>query len=328
MAYAPSDMPPSRIESPDTTQRPLKQIIMSNAFSVEPRPKSLRHHLAVLIVAGMLASGMTGALGGMWALLGPLFGSPPWSLPALMALWLVCGSIGLIPASRLVPVFMARFDDSVLQVMPAPPANPRCADPATMTGRQVWQNLYAWCQTGAGPGGSRWWRPGERPAVTSPFAVAALTYCDDVNPYPFTQTLCRELDASPRLEACSSRWAGLRLRLGVKLQECVWWRMRREEDPWDSGYLLSNAVQSGALACFQPRRATLIVADPLTAEVLGHALHILYGRRHLFDYPVRLLLVNRALPTLPAWGTDSDLGTMPIFTLSSADFTPPPSAAA
>jgi hypothetical protein len=187
----------------------------------------------------------------------------------------------------------ARFDLAALR----PPA--AAVDEAGQQARDpaAWAALQAWCRAGAGPGGSAWSQPGGRPAVTRRLAVAVLQTPGDgacgASTLAFANALARGLDGSLRLAALSGPGAGLRLRLGVKARDAMWWRARRPDDPWDAGWALDTpAAQQQWHAGFAPRRATLILADGRAAASLQPVLAALAARSAEFRHPVRWLWVG------------------------------------
>ncbi len=220
--------------------------------------------------------------------------------PALLArLWMLCAVLCVLPARRIAPTFLARFDSSVLYVAPPAMGDSVDAQPEQFSPLASWQSLVRWCHNGAGPGGGRFWQPWLRFQVRRPLAVAVLRSDDSVALQRFSQALCRYLDASPALEACDSTWAGLKLRLAVKGRECLWWRARQEDDPWDCGLLQPDALRSGALDQFRPRRATLLVLSEHNASQFTPVVRRLHERCHVFEHPVRLLLLSTSNAPVP-----------------------------
>lgn len=191
--------------------------------------------------------------------------------------------------------------------------------------------LLAWCSQGAGPGGTPFWRPGGLPRVTQRLSIGALYLAPetDTGPLPINADnghghgqapagthggtapaaltawidhVARQLDGSLHLEALPGRAAGLAYRLGVKWHDALWWRQRQADDPWDAGWALDTPVARQRLQIgFQPRRATLILADTAAAERLQPGLAALWQRQHGFRHAVRWLWVNGHVnPTAPA----------------------------
>jgi hypothetical protein len=111
--------------------------------------------------------------------------------------------------------------------------------------------------------------------------------------------LCLERDGSLQMDACGSAAARWRLRLGTKWREALWWRARQPQDPWDSGYLRDSAAGLQALAAFQPRRATLVVAEGSTPAALRLAAHHLEKAARQHPLPLRLLVVGPCVDGLP-----------------------------
>ena len=246
----------------------------------------------------MNASAGSGAGGGMDSLgatldsfLGASLQGPWWCWVlagvTLMACWRVLRRV----MSRVVPALLARFDTRV-QRAPEPAAFERV--------QALLQNpaagaLLDWCFAGAGSGAAPLWQPGQRPAVGQRLALAVLTGPGPAaGPAALAQALALHLDGSQQLHAAGGRWAGVFLRLRVKLQNSCWWRQRRARDPWDAGYLLNladSATQLAHLARFVPRRASLLLAEGLP---LAHTLacaQALAAQQAAYDHPVRLLIV-------------------------------------
>lgn len=171
------------------------------------------------------------------------------------------------------------------------------------------------------------------PDVTQRFAVAVLTGDKDVGKSALTEALSRELDGSLKLEACMNRFRALALRLRVKRDDCLWWRTRQNSDPWDSGYLVDGPAARARLAVFAPRRATLIVADEVPSQSLILAIDVLNARRSEFRHPVRLLIIDAALPGSLGLRWDADravwvsgvpeLGEVLVIDMSTVRFAPP-----
>lgn len=192
---------------------------------------------------------------------------------------------------------VARFDERLLQASfspEAPSVGIAMLDPEQA---RAFQALHGWCFVGAGSGRSPFGRPWAMPSVERRCSVAVLTGDSAVRRSLVAEALCRELDGSLLLAACSSRVAGLALRLRVKLADATWWRTRREADPWDSGYLRADSNVTGALAGFAPRRATLIVMLEPSDDLLGAVIAQLGVRSAGFRHPLRLLIVAATPPT-------------------------------
>ena len=106
------------------------------------------------------------------------------------------------------------------------------------------------------------------------------------------EAFSRHLDGDQRLQALPTGWPRLRLRLAVKLAESLPARRRQRSDPWDCGYLVDSATALQALRHFQPRRATLMVADELPDAALAECTAALTPRQGSFRQPVRLLVIT------------------------------------
>jgi hypothetical protein len=194
-----------------------------------------------------------------------------------------------------VPVLRARYDTAALRVRS--PLGPGPV-PATVAQTRAWPLVLDWCFEGALPGNRPFWRPWSLPRPTPRFAVAALA--PDASGPALAEAVSRHLDGSDQLLACTGRAARLGLRLRVKAQDLVWWRARRRDDPWDSGYLVDEPAAWQALHAFQPRRATWLVALNLSDEAVGARIALLTARQAGFAHPVRLLVVGT--PVRPSWG--------------------------
>lgn len=155
------------------------------------------------------------------------------------------------------------------------------------------------------------WHPWAMPSVEERWSVAVLTGDEPLGRSLVAEALCRELDGSMLLAACSNRLAALALRLRVKLADAAWWRARRQADPWDSGYLKDDSNVAGALAGFVPRRATLIVMLEPSDVLLSAAIAQLGARSAGFLHPVRLLVVSATPPAALALERKVGYGDQP-----------------
>lgn len=184
-----------------------------------------------------------------------------------------------------------RFDGLALR----PPAAATATDETALAQRDAATRaaLLAWCWQGAGPGGAPFWRPGGQPAVAERLRVASLQGRDVTTTSAWADQVARQLDGSLHLAALPSRAAGLAYRLGVKWHDAMWWRHRQADDPWDAGWALATPAALQQLQTgFQPRRATLVLADTGAAERLQPCLGALRQRQHGFRHPVRWLWVG------------------------------------
>lgn len=202
------------------------------------------------------------------------------------------------PAGAWLGSLRARFDGAVLRA--PPPHRPGAtARPLSAAQHAVWTRLHAWCFAGAGDGRSPFWRPAVLPRVEQRLAVGRLGPGPEAERQQLVQAFSRHLDGSDQLAAAGGRLAGLWLRLRVKRDDALWWRARRPSDPWDAGQLTGELH---ALQRFQPRRATLMVADGLGDAVLREALQVLQVNSAGYRHPVRLLVVDRSIDAL-AWSS-------------------------
>ena len=174
----------------------------------------------------------------------------------------------------------ARYDLAALQ-----PPDAACAALATTAqGHPAWHALHAWCLAGSSP-------------LHTKLAVAVLEGGDAASAHALTQALCLERDGSLQLLACAGTAGRLALRLRTKWHDLAPWRERQPRDAWDAGFLPGSAAGLQALARFQPRRATLMVAQGLGTPALRATCALLHARQKHYGHPVRLLLV-RATPGL------------------------------
>ncbi|WP_157269529.1 hypothetical protein [Azohydromonas aeria] len=213
-------------------------------------------------------------------------GSPLWrELAALAAAsFLLC----LWPARRMAPTLLARYDGAALRV--APPGGPVPAwqeDAGQPAQRGAWAGLERWCADATAPG------------ALPRLGVAVLTGGSGAQQSALAEAFSRHIDGTVRLEAMG-RLAGLAWRLRIKLDEARWWRALPPGSPWDAGYLPLSGAELAPLAAFQPRRATLIVADGLHPALLAQALAALEAGAAGFAHPVRLLVLADRPEGLPA----------------------------
>lgn len=200
-------------------------------------------------------------------------------------------------ATGLLAGLRARFDRLALR---APAA---VGDGAALAQRHAatLAALQAWAWAGAGPGNSRWLRPGAQPAVDLRLALGTLHAADHAQAQAVANTWARQLDGSTRLEALPGRAAGLVYRLRVKQQDTMWWRPRQPGDPWDAGWAVNTPPALRHIkAGFMPRRATLILADSSEFEPLRLCLAALVARSDDFRHPVRWLWVGGDAATIAA----------------------------
>lgn len=198
--------------------------------------------------------------------------------------------------ARRPRVWSVRFDLAALR--PPDPLPPGRAQ--ALQQHPAWPALVRWCLQGCGPGHRPWWQPGALPAVDARFTVACLLGADAADRNALATALGLERDGSLQLQARATALGRLLLRLQTKWQDLQWWRMRQPTDAWDCGWLRDTPEGLQALASFQPRRATLVVAEGLVATVLQVVLEDLCARQAGFAHPVRLLVLGASAPA-PAW---------------------------
>lgn len=171
----------------------------------------------------------------------------------------------------------ARYDLAALQ-----PPDPAFAPQALAAqGRPGWRALRAWCLAGSSP-------------LQARLAVAVLEGGDATNAHALVQALCLERDGSLQMLACPSAAGRVALRLKTKLHDLSPWRERQPGDAWDAGFLPGTPAGLQALANFQPRRATLLVAQSLSTPALRATCALLHARQRHYGHALRLLLVPAA----------------------------------
>lgn len=191
---------------------------------------------------------------------------------------------------------LARYDGDAMCATPPAPFAMRWTGPLGERQQLAWQGLARWCLAGAGSGRSPVWQPWALPDVPQRFAIGLLLGASGTGKSHLAEAFSRHLDGDDRLQALPSRVARLRWRLQLKWQDCQWWRARRPEDPWDCGYLVEGAAIQQRLAAFRPRRPTLMVADALAPQTLQACILTLQAQQGDFGQPVRLLVIDTAVP--------------------------------
>lgn len=250
-----------------------------------PRP-ALPLRPAMLAVALLAALGLT-ALGqaGLWVTdWATGWGAPSWQSAWVMALawWVLAAWAG----PRLIQSLTARYDLATLSPSPAEARRAAAASSGLI------EPIERWCLAGLGSGRTAFWRPHALPDVTERLSVATLA-----GPVPSAAivALARRLDRDDELAALAavSRRQAITLKLAVKWQELWWWRARHPRQAWDCGWLREDV---SALADFRPRRPTLVIAQGLPASAIGAAVPLLVAAHHDYRHPVRLLVLDAALP--------------------------------
>lgn len=348
----------------------VKGTTLSQALQVRRRADQLKDWIATMVVALVMAGLCAAVVVVLVLLVGKLVGDPNWYRPwvdkqfGMVVTWvenlpfvgefasaaskipnllpqespfrdllalLVFFSIPcLVPAKRVGPTLIARYDMEALRVAPPSELGSRWAGLRGDEQKRVWAELRAWCFTGVGEGRSPRLRPWVMPHVEDLFSVAVLTGVDGLGKSHMAEAFSREIDGSNRLAAAPNGRARLLIRLQTKLNDCLWWRARQTDDPWDSGYLVEDPAARLRLKTFRPRRATLLVADQLSAPTLTQCIDDLMAQRTESHHPVRLLVVDCVVPSAlelrwqderPHWTSSrSDLGPVTILHMSDARF--------
>ncbi len=156
----------------------------------------------------------------------------------------------------------------------------------------AWPALWGWCLHGSGRDARRHAPPGTPPAMAETFTIAHLQGHDIRGLRALATALCLERDGSLQLQACRTALGRLQLRVATKLHDKMWWRARQPTDAWDCGDVIDTPAGLQALSQFVPRRATLVVADMLTAATLHLVIHGLRALAPTFRQPVRLLVLG------------------------------------
>jgi hypothetical protein len=211
--------------------------------------------------------------------------------------------------SRSAPWF-ARFDRRVLRA----PASSHADGSANLSARHdqaTWSWLTDWCHDGLGSGRAPLLQPWAARQVVEPFTLALIANdrpgLDAKSCAALLQAFCRDIDGTERLLAMPTRWHGLAWRMGIKLQESLWWARRSRRLPWDAGYLLDDADAMVRWPHFRPRRPTLIVSQGLDELRLRHAVQVLRARSPAYAQPVRMVVAAPA-QLIGRWTANGGLG--------------------
>jgi hypothetical protein len=244
----------------------------------------------------------------------------------LVNLALILLALCVVLARRIGPALIARYDGGALRVEPAGAVRAMLPHDLDVNQKAAWAQLQQWCFDGAGDGRTPFWRPWLMPRVERRFSIAVLLGSEAAGRAQLAEAFSREIDGSHQLQQAGGAWARLRLRLRVKWLDCVWWRTRKPEDPWDSGYLADDPLALKHLRKFLPRRATLMVADAMPSEAVLERVSALSARCAAFHHPVRLLIVDTALPAALGLTRDAEgaswqstlpgVGAVPVITLA------------
>ncbi|QHE74748.1 hypothetical protein [Hydrogenophaga sp. PBL-H3] len=197
------------------------------------------------------------------------------------------------PRRHLLATLRARFDGAALRVA-LPGQDGQAVRIPTAAQAARWAPLQAWCFEGVGDGRSPLLQPTRLALMDQRFSVALWPTAAGRTEHDLIDAFCRHLDGSHQLLAAGGALGGLLLRLRVKARDVAWWRGRRPTDPWDCGYALNEPAARAALARFEPRRATLVVAMDWTGQALVDAINAMARSSTRFAHPVRWLVVHHA----------------------------------
>jgi len=266
-----------------------------------PRRRRMLEAAVVMLVAMLPAMVLT------WLVVAISF-TGEWLVPAAILLPIVF-ALCLVPARRIGPALIARYDDGALRVAPADAVSNVPRHELGADQKAAWVQLLKWCFDGAGDGRTPFWRPWIMPRVGQRFSLAVLVGDTVGGALPLAEAMSREIDGSNQLAQAGGGWSRLCVRLRVKWHDCAWWRARELADPWDSGYLVDDPLALQCLQAFLPRRATLMVAVAMPADALLERIAVLSTRCAAFQHPVRLLVVDDVLPTALGLTCNSDRST-------------------
>jgi len=210
--------------------------------------------------------------------------------------------------ANVVMTLFARYDGELMRSPPATEPGSKRLGPLDAAQQRAWAALESWCRAGVGDGRSPFWRPRQLPDVPERFSLAAMVGGNSAGRSHLAETFALHLDRNDELAALSadSRLKGWCLKLAVKWHELWWWRKRHPRQPWDCGYLLEHPAAMARLAHFRPRRPTLIIADELRDGSLEQVLQALGTAKADFRHPVRLLVIDAALPGMLELRFDTD----------------------
>jgi hypothetical protein len=215
--------------------------------------------------------------------------------------------------SRSAPWF-ARFDRRVLRAPSSSPAGVSAdgrADLGAKHDQATWSWLTDWCHEDLGSGRAPLLQPWATRQVVEPFTLALIANdrpgLDAKSCAALLQAFCRGIDGTERLLAMPTRWHGLAWRVGIKVQESLWWARRSRRLPWDAGYLLDDADAMVRWPHFRPRRPTLIVSQGLDELRLRHAVQVLRARSPAYAQPVRMVVAAPA-QLIGRWTANGGLG--------------------
>ncbi|WP_347279071.1 hypothetical protein, partial [Plasticicumulans sp.] len=176
--------------------------------------------------------------------------------------------------------------------------------------REMWDSLSAWLGNTGFDGCWHWQWVSGGPELESPFEWRILCGENGIGKTQLALELARAFgqrqtfgDGVPAV-----RRPG-RIRLLKRRMACTLRRWlpfaRTQHDPWDSGLLIAHDRFSldhhlEELACWLPRRPTLLILDDPRIGAGGRVIQALEAAKHRFWYPVRLLIVDQFItPDLP-----------------------------
>jgi hypothetical protein len=167
--------------------------------------------------------------------------------------------------------------------------------------RRALDTLRLWLDAGAGDGfwGHVWPRKPTTRRVPGwqPLALALLTGANGVGKSAMALHFAKQTAGCLQIDdSHEPRKAAWHDRLNTWSRTVLTWRRRRAGDPWDVGFLVPHdQAMLEALRQWEPRRPTLLLIDE-PSSAATECLKVLEARRHLFWHPVRVLLLDQALP--------------------------------